>query len=171
MAKRGINKSIVSGNLGDNPVSKPLPNGSVVTTFSIATSETYKDSNGQKKEETEWHEIACYGKLAEICAQYLSKGSQVLVEGRMKTSRWTDANGSKQRKTQVVIDEMQMLGGGSGQNQGQNNQQGGYQSNQNSGYQGNQSQGRKGGYQQPQRSNPSDNMTPMDLDSGIPDNF
>ena len=129
MASRGINKVIVVGNLGQNPEVKYMPNGNAVTNISVATSESWKDQQGQIQERTEWHRIVMYRKLAEIAGQYLQKGSQVYIEGKLQTRKWQDQNGNDRYTTEIVADNMQMLGGRSGgqdgsgyQNQGMQNQ-------------------------------------------------
>ncbi len=110
MASRGINKVILVGNLGNDPEMKAMPNGNAVCNFSIATSESWKDKNtGQPQERTEWHRISSFGKLAEICGQYLKKGSKVYVEGKLKTHKWQDQSGQDKYSTEVEINEMQML--------------------------------------------------------------
>lgn len=115
MSKRGINKVILVGNLGKDPEVRYMQNGDAAANFSIATSENWKDKNtGQINEKVEWHNIAAFGKLAEICGEYLRKGSQVYVEGRLQTRKWQDKSGNDRYTTEVVIDKggvMQMLGG------------------------------------------------------------
>ncbi|MGB5245450.1 MAG: single-stranded DNA-binding protein [Woeseia sp.] len=112
---RGINKVIVVGNLGQDPETRYMPSGSAVTNLSIATSESWKDKQtGESKERTEWHRVAMFGKLAEIAAEYLRKGSQVYVEGKLRTRKWQDKSGNDRYTTEIIADEMQMLGGRSG---------------------------------------------------------
>lgn len=115
MSKRGINKVILVGNLGKDPEVRYMQNGDAAANFSIATSENWKDKNtGQINEKVEWHNIAAFGKLAEICGEYLRKGTQVYVEGRLQTRKWQDKSGNDRYTTEVVIDKggvMQMLGG------------------------------------------------------------
>lgn len=107
----GINKVILVGRLGRDPEIRYLPDGTPVASFSIATSESWTDKNsGEKKENTEWHNIVAWRKLAEICAKYLTKGKQVYVEGKLKTESW-EKDGVKHYATKVQIHEMQMLGG------------------------------------------------------------
>lgn len=107
-----VNKVIVVGNLGRDPETKYMPNGEAVTNIAVATTESWKDKNtGEKKELTEWHRITFYRKLAEIAGQYLKKGSQVYVEGRLQTRKWTDKEGVERYTTEIVADTMQMLGG------------------------------------------------------------
>jgi single-strand DNA-binding protein len=114
---RGINKAILVGNLGKDPETRYLPSGKAVTNFSIATSESWKDKQtGEQKEQTEWHNIVMYDRLAEIAAEYLRKGSQVYVEGRLRTRKWQDKEGRDRYTTEIIANEMQMLGarGGAG---------------------------------------------------------
>ena len=109
---RGINKVILVGNLGQDPETRNMPSGGAVTNISIATSEQWKDKqSGEQKERTEWHKVAFFGRLAEIAAEYLSKGSQVYVEGKLRTRKWQDREGSDRWTTEVIADELQMLGG------------------------------------------------------------
>ena len=106
-----VNKAILIGNLGQDPTIRSLPDGSVVANFSIATSETWKDkTSGEKKEATEWHRLSAFGRLAEIVGEYLKKGSQVYIEGKMKTREWVDKDGQKRHTTEIVVDQMKMLG-------------------------------------------------------------
>ena len=108
----GINKVIIVGNLGNDPEIRTMPNGEQVANITVATSESWTDKNsGEKKEVTEWHRIVIYRKLAEIAAQYLHKGSQVYVEGRLKTRKWQDGNGQDRYTTEIQGDNLQMLGG------------------------------------------------------------
>jgi single-strand DNA-binding protein len=112
---RGINKVILIGNLGADPESRSMPSGMNVTNLRIATSESWKDKQtGEMQERTEWHNVAMFGRLAEISAQYLRKGSQVYVEGRLRTRKWQDKEGRDRYTTEIVADEMQMLGGRGG---------------------------------------------------------
>jgi single-strand DNA-binding protein len=105
-----INQAMIIGNLGSDPKASAIPNGSIVVNFNVATSEKFKDKNGQQQEQTEWHRIVAFGRLAEICEQYLKKGSQVYIEGRLQTRQWEDKNGNKQYTTEIVAKEMKMLG-------------------------------------------------------------
>lgn len=108
---RGVNKVILVGNLGRDPEVRYSPNGQAVANVTIATSESWKDKNtGEKQERTEWHRIVFWGKLAEIAGEYLKKGSQIYVEGRLQTRKWTDKEGHEKYTTEVVANEMQMLG-------------------------------------------------------------
>jgi len=109
-----VNRVILVGNLGRDPETRYMPNGEAVTNFSIATTETWKDKSGEKKEATEWHRITMYRKLAEIAAEYLKKGSSVYIEGKLQTRKWTDKDGVEKYTTEVVADVMQMLGGKDG---------------------------------------------------------
>jgi single-strand DNA-binding protein len=106
-----VNKVILIGNLGQDPTTRYMPNGEAVTNFSIATSESWKDKNsGEKQEKTEWHRVTTYRKLAEISGEYLKKGSQVYIEGKLQTRKWTDKDGVEKYTTEVIADEMRMLG-------------------------------------------------------------
>ena len=109
---RGVNKVIVVGNLGNDPDTRHMPSGDAVTNISIATSESWKDKqSGEKKERTEWHKVAMFGRLAEIAAEYLTKGSQVYIEGKLRTRKWQDKDGNDRYTTEIIADQMQMLGG------------------------------------------------------------
>jgi single-strand DNA-binding protein len=110
-----VNKVIIVGNLGRDPETRYMPNGEAVTNIAVATTESWKDKNsGEKKELTEWHRITFYRKLAEIAGQYLKKGSQVYVEGRLQTRKWTDKENVERYTTEIIADSMQMLGGRQG---------------------------------------------------------
>lgn len=114
---RGINKVILIGNLGQDPETKYMPSGSAVTNLRIATSEVFKDKEtGQQQERTEWHSVAMFGRLAEIAGEYLRKGSQVYIEGRLRTRKWQDKQGNDRYTTEIIASDMQMLGarGGGG---------------------------------------------------------
>jgi single-strand DNA-binding protein len=114
---RGVNKVILVGNLGKDPETRYMPSGSAVTNLTLATSESWKDKqSGEAQERTEWHKIAMFGRLAEIAAEYLRKGSQVYIEGKLRTRKWQDKEGKDRYTTEIVADEMQMLGskGGGG---------------------------------------------------------
>jgi single-strand DNA-binding protein len=107
-----VNKVILVGNLGADPEAKYLPSGDAVANIRIATTDKYKDkASGEWKETTEWHRIAFFGKLAEIVTQYLKKGSAVYIEGKIRTRKWTDQAGVEKYSTEIVADQMQMLGG------------------------------------------------------------
>ena len=108
---RGINKVIIVGNLGADPDSRAMPSGNAVTNISVATSESWNDRDtGEKKEKTEWHRVVFFNRLAEIAAQYLKKGSQVYVEGKLQTRKWEDKEGNERWTTEIVANQMQMLG-------------------------------------------------------------
>ena len=108
---RGINKVIIVGNLGADPDSRAMPSGNAVTNISVATSESWNDrETGEKLEKTEWHRVVFFNRLAEIAAQYLKKGSQVYVEGKLQTRKWEDKEGNERWTTEVVANQMQMLG-------------------------------------------------------------
>jgi single-strand DNA-binding protein len=110
---RGINKVILIGNLGQDPDTKAMPSGMTVCNLRIATSESWKDKQtGEMKEQTEWHSVAMFGRLAEIAGEYLRKGSQVYIEGRLRTRKWQDKEGKDRYTTEIVANEMQMLGSG-----------------------------------------------------------
>jgi single-strand DNA-binding protein len=107
----GINKVIIIGRLGNDPEVRYTPSGAAVAKFSVATSEEWKDkTTGEKKERTEWHRITAWGKLGEICGEYLSKGRQVYVEGRLQTSSYDDKEGVKRYSTEIVASDVQFLG-------------------------------------------------------------
>ena len=114
---RGVNKVILVGNLGADPETRSMPSGMTVTNIRIATSESWKDkASGAQQERTEWHSIALFGRLGEIAAEYLRKGSQVFVEGKLRTRKWQDKQGNDRFTTEIIADNMQMLGarGGGG---------------------------------------------------------
>jgi len=112
---RGVNKVILVGNLGQDPESRTTPGGTTVTNIRIATSESWKDkTSGEMKEQTEWHGIVLWNRLGEIAAEYLKKGSQVYIEGRLQTRKWQDKQGNDRYTTEIVASEMQMLGGRGG---------------------------------------------------------
>lgn len=112
---RGVNKVIIIGNLGQDPDTRYMPSGSAVTNLRIATNESWKDKQtGEQKDRTEWHSVAMFNRLAEIAAEYLRKGSQVYIEGKLRTRKWQDKQGNDRYTTEIVADEMQMLGGRSG---------------------------------------------------------
>ncbi len=112
---RGVNKVILIGNLGKDPELRYTPNGAAVATFSIATNESWTDKEGVKHDETEWHNIVVWNRLAEICGQYLTKGKKIYVEGKLRTRSWEDQNKNKRYTTEVIVREMQMLDSGSGE--------------------------------------------------------
>jgi single-strand DNA-binding protein len=107
---RGLNKVMLIGNLGRDPEMRYTPSGRPVTTFSAATTRNWTNAEGEKRSETEWFNIVAWGSLAEICNQYLKKGQQVYIEGRLQTRRWEDEEGNKRSATEIVAREMIMLG-------------------------------------------------------------
>jgi len=109
-----VNKVILVGNLGRDPEVRYMPDGGAITNISVATTDTWKDKAGEKQEKTEWHRVAFFGKLAEIAGEYLKKGSQVYLEGRLQTRKWQDKDGQDKYTTEIVADRMQMLGARSG---------------------------------------------------------
>ncbi|WP_158972555.1 single-stranded DNA-binding protein [Paraglaciecola sp. L3A3] len=128
MASKGVNKVILVGNLGKDPEVRYTPNGKAVANLTLATSESWKDQSGQIQEKTEWHRVSMFGKLAEIAGEYLRKGSQVYVEGKLQTRKWQNKEGQDQYTTEIVLDPfngvMQMLGGKGGNNQSEGGFQG-----------------------------------------------
>ena len=112
---RGVNKVILVGNVGGDPETRYLPNGNAVTNITLATSETWKDKQtGQPQEKTEWHRVVLFGKVAEIAGQYVRKGSQIYIEGKLQTRKWQDQSGQDRYTTEIVVDmggSMQLLGG------------------------------------------------------------
>ena len=144
MASKGVNKVILVGNLGKDPEVRYTPNGKAVANLALATSESWKDQSGQIQEKTEWHRVSIFGKLAEIAGEYLHKGSQIYIEGKLQTRKWQNKEGQDQFTTEIVLDPfngvMQMLGGKSG---GQS--EGGFQGQQRPAAAPQQNQG----YQQP----------------------
>lgn len=118
---RGVNKVILVGNLGDDPDVKYTTGGMAICTLSVATSESWKDKQtGEKQERTEWHRVKLFGKLGEIAGEYLRKGRQVYIEGSLRTDKYTDKEGIQRYSTDIIANEMQMLGGG-GDNAGEGN--------------------------------------------------
>jgi single-strand DNA-binding protein len=112
---RGVNKVILIGTLGADPETRSMPSGMTVTNIRIATNETWKDkASGAQQERTEWHSIAFFGRLGEIASEYLRKGSQVFVEGKLRTRKWQDKQGNDRYTTEIIADNMQMLGGRAG---------------------------------------------------------
>ena len=109
-----VNKVILIGNLGRDPEVRYMPSGDAVANITIATTETWKDKGGEKQEQTEWHRVAMFGKTAEIAGEYLKKGSQVYIEGKLQTRKWTDKEGQERYTTEIRADRMQMLGSRSG---------------------------------------------------------
>ena len=107
---RGLNKVMIIGHLGRDPEMRYTPSGRPVTTFSVATSRSWNTSDGERRSDTEWFNVVAWGSLAEICKQYLAKGQQVYIEGRLQTRRWEDDNGNKRTTVEIVAKEMIMLG-------------------------------------------------------------
>lgn len=105
-----INKVILIGHLGSDPEKRFMPNGNATCRYSVATSETWKDKNGEKQEHTEWHRIVMFGKIAETACEYLKKGAAVYIEGRLRTQEWTDKENIKRYTTEIIADTMKMLG-------------------------------------------------------------
>ena len=114
MGRGSVNKAIVLGNLGQDPDVRSTSSGQMVANFSLATNRSWTDRNGQRQEQTEWHKIVAWAKLAEIIEQYLKKGDQVYIEGRLQTRSWEDKSGEKRYTTEIVAQEMVMLGSGGG---------------------------------------------------------
>lgn len=110
-----VNKVILIGRLGANPEIRYTPSGAAVANFNLATNESWNDKNGQKQERTEWHRVVVWGKLAQLCGEYLSKGRQAYVEGRLQTRQWEDKDGQKKYTTEVIASTVQFLGGQSGE--------------------------------------------------------
>lgn len=154
MGSRGVNKVILVGNLGQDPEVRYMPSGGAVTNITLATSESWRDkSTGEQKEITEWHRVVLFGKLAEVAGEYLRKGSQIYIEGKLQTRKWQDQSGADRYSTEVVVNPMggvmQMLGGksqGDSQPKQQNSQQ----------------------QRQQQQSNQSASNSPSDFDDDIP---
>src|SRR6186713_497002 len=114
MAAGGVNKVILIGNLGADPELRYTPSGQAVCDLRLATNESWTDKNGQKQERTEWHRVVMWGKPAEICKQYLSKGQKLYIEGRLQTRSWDDKEGNKRYSTEIIGTDFMFLGGGSG---------------------------------------------------------
>ena len=117
---RGVNKAIIVGTLGNDPEIRYTADGKAIANLSVATNETWKDKSGEKQERTEWHRISMFGKLAEIAGQYLKKGSQAYFEGKIQTRKWQDQSGNDRYSTEIIANEMQMLGGKSDGSQNSN---------------------------------------------------
>ena len=112
---RGVNKVIIIGNLGADPESRAMPSGASVANLRIATTESWRDKqSGGQQERTEWHRVALFGRLAEVASEYLRKGSQVYIEGSLRTRKWQDKQGNERYSTEIVANDMQMLGGRGG---------------------------------------------------------
>ena len=109
-----VNKVILVGNLGRDPEVRYMPSGDAMVNISLATTDNWRDKNGEKQEKTEWHRVVMFGKVAEIAGEYLKKGSQAYFEGRLQTRKWTDKEGQERYTTEIVADRMQMLGSRSG---------------------------------------------------------
>ena len=157
-----VNRVILIGNLGRDPEIRKTPSGASVCSFSIATTEKFTDKQGQKQEETEWHNIVAWNKQADIMAQYLSKGSSVYIEGKLKTQSWDD-NGQKKYKTDVVVSNFQFIGGtkqGGSQEQSQGQNGGGFGSPQQNGFNQPQQHQQQPQFQQPQQSEMPFNQQP-----------
>jgi len=114
MASRGVNKVILIGNLGRDPEVRYTASGTAAANFPVATNETWKDRNGERQEKAEFHRIVAWSRLAEVCGEYLRKGSKVYIEGRLQTRKWQDQNGQDRYTTEIVANEMQMLDSRSG---------------------------------------------------------
>lgn len=181
MASRGVNKVILVGNLGQDPEIRYMPNGGAVANITLATSESWNDKQtGEKKEITEWHRVVIFGKLAEVAGEYLKKGSQIYIEGKLQTRKWDDNQGVTRYTTEVVVNvggTMQMLGGRRDDNGGSQRQGGGQNNN---GWGQPQQPTHSGQQQRPQSSGgynkeaagknsaPPPNDPPMDFDDDIP---
>jgi single-strand DNA-binding protein len=112
---RGVNKVIIIGNLGADPETRAMPSGTTVANLRVATSESWRDKQtGEQQERTEWHRVALFGRLAEVAGEYLRKGSQVYIEGSLRTRKWQDKQGNERYSTEIVGNDMQMLGGRGG---------------------------------------------------------
>lgn len=164
---RGINKVILVGNVGQDPEVRFMPSGGAVTNLSIATTDSWNDKqSGQKQDRTEWHRVSMFNKLAEIAGEYLRKGSQVYIEGRLQTRKWQDNNGNDRYTTEIIASDMQMLGGRGGDGGGtanfDNNQQ----------QQGGQQQGgQQGGGQQRSQQQARPQQAPQPAPMSGPDDF
>lgn len=117
-----LNKVVLIGRLGRDPETRFMPNGEAVCNFSVATSESWKDSNGQKQERSEWHNVTMYRKLAEIAGKYLTKGSQVYLEGKIQSRKYQGKDGVERTAYDIIVNEMKMLGGGNSEQQAQSAQ-------------------------------------------------
>lgn len=163
---RGINKVILVGNLGQDPETRAMPSGKAVTNVRIATSESWKDkTTGEQKEQTEWHTVVFFDRLAEIAAEYLRKGSQVYVEGRLRTRKWQDKTGNDRYTTEIVANEMQMLGSRGGGGGGMGGGEGGGYSG------GGRSAGGGGGSKPAPARDDYDQSTPATAGGGKGDDF
>lgn len=155
MSSRGVNKVILVGNLGQDPEVRYMPNGGAVANITLATSESWRDkTTGEQKEATEWHRVILFGKLAEVAGEYLHKGSQIYIEGKLRTRKWQDQSGQDKYTTEVIVNVggvMQMLGGKQEGGPGNRQQQSSPQQ-------------RQAGPSTP----PANNEPPMDFDDDIP---
>ena len=143
---RGVNKVILVGNLGADPETRAMPSGSTVANLRIATSESWRDkTSGEQQERTEWHRVALFGRLAEIASEYLRKGSQVYIEGSLRTRKWQDKQGQERFTTEIVGNELQMLGSRGGAGGGGGGGGGGYERSSGGGGSGGGSSGSSGG--------------------------
>ena len=123
---RGVNKVIIIGNLGADPETRAMPSGTTVANLRVATSESWRDKQtGEQQERTEWHRVALFGRLAEVAGEYLRKGSQVYIEGSLRTRKWQDKQGNDRYTTEIIADNMQMLGGRAGGGGGMGGERGG----------------------------------------------
>lgn len=166
---RGVNKVILVGNLGKDPEVRYMPSGGAVANLTLATTESWRDKEGQQQERTEWHNVVFYNKLAEIVGEYLKKGSQVYVEGSLRTRKWQDKNGLDRYTTEIIAGEMQMLGGGGGRSSAGNNPPASGFDNDDSGFaRSNQSNQFSGGGR-PQQAPAQNSNTNSGFDSGFPD--
>ena len=179
MASRGINKVILVGNLGQDPEVRYMPSGGAVANMTLATSESWRDKQtGEMKEQTEWHRVVMCGKLAEVAGEYLRKGSQVYIEGQLRTRKWTDQSGQERYTTEINVPQiggvMQMLGGrqqGAGAPAGGGQQGGGSWGQPQQPQGGNQNQFSGGAQSRPQQQQSApapSNEPPMDFDDDIP---
>lgn len=172
MAQRGVNKVILIGNLGNDPEVRYMPNGKAVANITVATSEVWKDQQGQQQERTEWHRCTMYDRLGEIAGEYLKKGSKVYLEGKLQTRKWQDQQGQDRYTTEIIVSEMQMLeyrqaGAGAGAGNGAGQASGARTGNQAPQQSAPRSQPH-GGYQ-PQNPPPAEyNNPPPDFDDDIP---
>jgi single-strand DNA-binding protein len=114
MASRGVNKVILIGHLGADPETRAMPSGMTVANIRLATTESFKDKSGEWQERTEWHNVALFGRMGEVAGEYLRKGSQVYIEGRLRTRKWQDKQGNDRYTTEIVANDMQMIGGRGG---------------------------------------------------------
>ena len=164
---RGVNKVILVGNLGNDPDVKYTQGGMAITTLSLATTSVRKDRDGNNQEKTEWHRVKLFGKLGEIAGEYLKKGRQVYIEGRIEYGSY-EKDGVKQYTTDIIADEMQMLGGGDGQRGGEGGGGGGYQrGGGGGGYGGDRPQRQPAQRREPAQANPA-NFDDVPFDDDIP---